>query len=116
MTLDSNQDVNKSLLAYRATPVINGLSAAEMLMGCHIRTTLPTHPSKLTKPCITQVVENRQYIQRQQKVYNNRGAKDLPPLGEGQLVRIWDVKKGRWSVEGMVLSRVADRSYMWSSC
>ena len=109
--VSSNQDVNKALLAYRATPVISGLSTAEMLMGRRIRTTLPTHPSKMAKPWMKKVVEKRQEIQKQQKVYYNRNATDLPPLREGQWVRIRDERTGRWMMEGTVRSRVAERSY-----
>ena len=98
-------------MAYRSTAVIDGKSPAELLMGRHIRTTLPIHPSKLTRPWMQQVVDQKQKTQLQQKAYFDKVARDLPPLQIGQRVRVRDVVTGRWAIEGSVCRRVDSRSY-----
>ena len=109
--VSSNQDVNKALLAYRATVGVNGYSPAELLMGRRIRTTLPIHPSLLVHERAEEVVQRRQNIQQKQKDYYDRQARDLSPLEVEQMVRIQDDKTGRWVTEGVVIGRLRDRSY-----
>ena len=109
--IHSKQDVYKALQAYRATAVIDGLSPAEILMGRRLRTTLPLHPTLLTKPWMSEVAEKKQEIQKQQKAYYDIAAKDLPVLSRGQMVKMRDMKTGRWNSDARVIQIVADRSY-----
>ena len=46
--LTKSDDPYEALLAYRATPLENGFSPAELCVRRRLRTTLPTTPSKLT--------------------------------------------------------------------
>ncbi|UYV82464.1 K02A2.6-like [Cordylochernes scorpioides] len=46
--LKKNQDPSLGLLEYRSTPLENGYSPAELLMGRKLRTTLPIAPENLT--------------------------------------------------------------------
>ena len=41
--VDSGQDIYKGLLANRSSPLESGLSPAQLLMGRHIKTTLPAY-------------------------------------------------------------------------
>ena len=42
-----NGDMYMAMLAYRSTPLENGLSTAELLMGKRLRTTVPVMPQQL---------------------------------------------------------------------
>ena len=111
-SVHSNGEVNKALQAYRATPVIDGLSPAELLMGRKIRTPMPFHPSRMIKPWMKTVVQKRQEIQHRQKNYYDRAARTLRPLTVGERVRIRDNSKERWVVEGTVDGTDGPRSYI----
>ncbi len=45
--LKKNQDPQRDLLAYRSTPLSQGISPAELLMGRRIRSTVPATPKSL---------------------------------------------------------------------
>ena len=85
------------LLAYRATPIHNGYSPAELLMSRKLRTTLPSIPANL-QPSINSLPKvkeaERIYKQKQAIHYNHRHrARDLPPLSEHESVWIKDRKE-----------------------
>ena len=66
--LTKSDDLYEALLAYRATPLENEFSPAELCMGRRLRTTLPTTPSKLTPqwPEWTKVCEKEAKIETEQ--------------------------------------------------
>ena len=101
-----------ALMAYRATPLANGYSPAELLMGRRIRTTVPVIPSSLDPkwadiPKLKEGEENSR--QRQRKNFNRRHrAHDLPGLQQGDHVWVADTKE-----KGTVLARTdMPRSYI----
>ncbi|UYV70217.1 hypothetical protein LAZ67_7002221 [Cordylochernes scorpioides] len=51
--LNKSQDAYLGLLAYRTTPLKNGFSTSELLMGRKLRTHLPTHPD--LKPILFEI-------------------------------------------------------------
>jgi len=93
-------DVYMALLAYRSTPLENGWSPAELLMGRKLRTTLPIIPQQL-KPKIPNTFQ----LQRYEKQARNKQKQNfdkchravkLKPLKTGDTVWLPEMqKKGR---------------------
>lgn len=110
--LKKAKDPYLSLLAYRATPLANGYSPAQLLMGRRLRTTVPQLPSTLLPELPDReklAATERERRQKDVAVYNKRHrARDLSPLTPGTEVWMADVK-----AEGTVLSpHAAPRSYL----
>ncbi|UYV75549.1 PYROXD1 [Cordylochernes scorpioides] len=83
--IKKNQDPSLGLLEYRSTPLENGYSPAELLMGRKLRTTLPIAPENL-----------------------NPKATDMEELSEGDTVWITDMR-----IWGIVKKKASTpRSYM----
>ena len=57
--LAKNSDPYLALMAYRSTPLENGYSPAELLMGHRLRTMIPVTPSQLV-PCLPRMSELRE--------------------------------------------------------
>ena len=98
--LKKNEDPYIALLNYRATPLQNGYSPAELSMGRRLRTTLPAAPHTLaprSPPDIGQ--KEADYRQKMKADYDSRHrARELPPLEPGDEVLIKDTKQ-----EGVVV-------------
>ena len=94
--LKKNSDPYLALLAYRTSPLENGLSPAELLMSRRLRTTLPTLPG-LLEPQVNsrQAVENKEQKinERSKASYDHRHrARPLTPLQTGDKVFVTDMK------------------------
>jgi transposase InsO family protein len=89
--LKKNEDPYLGLLAYRSTPLHNGLSPSQLLMGRRLRTTLPTTWGSLQKQVnAAQTLEAQQrendYRQNMQEDFNRRHRTvALSPLKEGDM-------------------------------
>ena len=99
-----------ALLAYRSTPLENGYSPAELLMGRKLKTTIPIIPvvlqPKLPNHSTLRKKED-EIRKRQQKNFDRRHkAKTLEPLLPGETVWIPD-----HSTTGIVTNEIAPRSY-----
>lgn len=94
--LKKAKDPYLALLAYRATPIANGYSPAELLMGRRLRIPVPQHPSLLDPelPDGTVVAEKeREKRGKDITSFNNRHCvRDLSQLTPGQPVWITDAK------------------------
>ena len=93
----AESDPYLALMTYRATPLSNGHSPAELLMGRRLRTILPVVPSSL-RPRWTNLQQLRQKEQdskrRQQRNFNRRHtAHHLPGLNTGDHVWVSDTKE-----------------------
>ena len=112
--LKKNQDPYLALLSYRSTPLLNGLSPSELLMGRRLKTQLPVLPSTLKPRSTTSELERVKvkeelYRTKQEKTFNKRHrARDLTPWKAGDAVWVKDQSK-----EGRILSPTQyPRSYL----
>ena len=106
---DSGRDPYLSLLDWRNTPSEGfGYSPAQRLLCRRTRTLIPTAKS-LLKPAIPRGIDRKLLVQKSKQAYYYEGAKELPELKEGDVVRIKPLKPTekrkpwtRASVEGKV--------------
>ncbi|KAL9979645.1 hypothetical protein ACROYT_G017335 [Oculina patagonica] len=110
--LEKADDPYKALLSYRNTPLEGvNLSPAQMLMGRRLRTPIPVTEDML-KPQLydpEEVLPKLKERQRKQKMHHDKTAKELPPLKEGEVVR---VKEGRkWNPARVTQVLPSPRSY-----
>ena len=107
-----SSDPYLGLMAYRAAPLSNGHSPAELLMGRKIRTTIPVIPSQLN-PGWTDMDNLKRteqtYRQKQKQNYDRRHrAHDMPLLQQGDHVWVKDILE-----RGTVMSNAGTpRSYI----
>ena len=87
-------DFQRSLLIYRSTPLENGLSPAQMLMGRRIRSNLPIDENLLTPRGAHKIKQTKEQLKVKQKRLHDRTAKDLPKLKQGDRVRLRDTTTG----------------------
>ncbi|UYV66867.1 K02A2.6-like, partial [Cordylochernes scorpioides] len=84
LILKKNQDPSLGLLEYRSTPLENGYSPAELLMGRKLRTTLPIAPENLNPKLVdSQTLKRKEGRWRKdmKSRYDRRcGATDMSPL------------------------------------
>lgn len=108
--LEKNGDPYMAMLAYRSTPLENGYSSSELLMGRKLRTTLPVTDKQL-RPCLPKerVVRDkeRKLKQRNKTNFDSRHkVTDLRPLQPGDTVWIPENK-----AEGTIVEQSDPRSY-----
>lgn len=73
--LKKSSDPYLALMAYRATPLANGYSPTELLMGRKIRTLVPVIPSQLNPVCADMIklkLTEQSYRQKQRHNYDHR--------------------------------------------
>ncbi|UYV63772.1 K02A2.6-like, partial [Cordylochernes scorpioides] len=96
LILKKNQDPSLGLLEYRSTPLENGYSPAELLMGRKLRTTLPIAPENLNPKLVDSQTLKRKEGRRRKDMksrYDRRcGATDMEELSEGDTVWITDMR------------------------
>lgn len=94
--LKKAKDPYMALMCYRSTPLHNGHSPAELLMGRRIRSTVPCHPSQLLPawPDMAEVRRKEEENKNNQKKYYDKhhGVQNLQPLEMDKRVFIPDLK------------------------
>ena len=109
--LNKNEDPYLAMLCYRATPLENGFSPAELLMGRKIRTTVPVLPNTLDPkhPNNFRLRKKEKAIrERQRRNFNSRHhTKELQPLKKGE--RVWIRGSDEQAV---VTEELPNRSYV----
>ena len=95
--LTKSDEPQAALLAYRSTPLENGYSPAEILMGRKLRTNLPVVPDKLIPklPDLAKLrVTEAETKRKQAAQYNQRHrASNLSELETGETIYIPDYKE-----------------------
>ena len=109
--LKKNSDPYLGLMAYRSTPLQNGASPCQLLMGREIRTTL----SRISAGSVPENIREREerYREKQAVSFNrrHRAHKDLPVLSKGDQVFIRDQSR-----QGHVIEQsTSPRSYVIQS-
>uniref|UniRef100_A0A3B3DJS6 Integrase catalytic domain-containing protein n=1 Tax=Oryzias melastigma TaxID=30732 RepID=A0A3B3DJS6_ORYME len=109
--LKKSADPYRASLAYRAMPLQNGYSPAELLMGRELRTTVPALPSLLdpTLPDYHALeAKEREKRQNDANIFDKRHkSRNLEPLVPGEKVWVTDAK-----AQGTVISaHKTPRSY-----
>jgi hypothetical protein len=109
---DAGHDPHLSLLDFRNTPS-EGMDStpAQRLFSRRTRTSLPMASHLLQPKVIPDVHQNLQQRQNKQALYFNRGAKELQPLKDGDVVRVRPLPgQSKW-FKAQVSSQEAPRSY-----
>ena len=108
--LRKESDPYQALLAYRVTPLSNGYSPCQLLMGRMLRSTLPStrETRKSSTPNRDSVIDKEERQRKKQKEnYNHRyRARELPVLFPGDTVWMSDCRE-----HGIIGSQVGSRSY-----
>ncbi|CAB4020619.1 Hypothetical predicted protein [Paramuricea clavata] len=112
--LRKNQDLYLALLSYHSTPLQNGLSPSQLLMGRRLKTQLPVLPAILKPKDLTSELESvvskeKSYRRAQEMNFNRRHrARELPTFESGDAVWVKDQSK-----PGEILSSAQyPRSYL----
>ena len=110
-SIESKEDYQMGLLVYRATPLANGFTPAELLMGRKIRSNLPITGLTLNPATPPNVKDIKEQEKNNQKLYHDQHAEKLSVLIPGDRVRVRQDAKPHWKDKGEVLKRVMPRSY-----
>ena len=112
--LKKNQDPYLALLSYHSTPLQNGLSPSQLLMGRQLKTQLPVLPATLKPKDLTFELERvvskeKSYRRAQETNFNRRHrARELPTFDSVDAVWVKDQSK-----QGEILSSTQyPRSYL----
>ncbi|CAB3997996.1 Hypothetical predicted protein [Paramuricea clavata] len=81
-------------------------------MGRTLKTDIPVVENQLNVKDSKAVVAWKTKKKEIQKAYHDREAKPLPPLKQGEMVRIYDQKKLMWGEKATVKEKIAIRSYI----
>lgn len=108
--VESGKDPYIALLEYRNAPLDNvGASPAQLLMSRRLKSKIPVTEALLQPEMQVNVHFKLKERQKVQKLYYDRGTKELPIVKEGEMIRTR--KNGVWN-PAMVSKVHSDRSYI----
>lgn len=108
---ESRSDAYLAILDHRNTPTQGlGSSPAQNLMNRRTKTLLPT-TARLLTPKLTFCHPELKSNQARQARYHDKGAKELTPLEEGDVVRMKPIQRNQVWKQGVVAKRYDERSY-----
>ena len=110
----SGGDFQLALLAYRTAPQeTTGISPSQLLMGRHLRTTLPATSVQLRPVVVNpQQVQQRDGLQKQCQKQNfdaRHECREFQPLQRNDHVLVWDMKTRRWRIPAVVMTVINPR-------
>ena len=102
-------DIYMAILAYRSTPLENGLSPAELLMNRKLRTTVPMIPQELKPKLPNSHQLRKKESRKKQKMYYDKRhrVRRLKTLKSGEAVWVPEMRK-----KARVIRRQGIRSYL----
>lgn len=111
-SLDKSKDPYETLLAYRTSPLKNGYSPSELLMGRRLRTTLPVpaeslHPRTPDNQQL-RVFESESRRKQKQDFDRHHGVRDLPLLDDDTDVWLVDLQR-----QGVVSGQADEPRSYW---
>ncbi|CAB3232298.1 unnamed protein product [Arctia plantaginis] len=110
-SLEDNSDYRLGLLECLNTPVSNIIpSPAELLQSRKFRSIVPTPVKLFNSKSHVSTQQKLRVRQQKQKMYYDKGSRNLIPLSTNQKVRIYDSLKSIW-VSGTILTNLGNRSY-----
>lgn len=111
-SLDKSKDPYETLLAYRTSPLKNGYSPSELLMGRKLRTTLPVASESLRPHTPDEkqlrLFERESRRKQKQDFDRRRGVRDLSPLDDGTDVWLVDLQR-----QGVVSGQADEPRSYW---
>ena len=107
---ENDDDPFLAILSYRNTPLECGKSPAQLLMNRQLRTRLP-HAYFEAHQQDEETLRKLDQSKQKQKHYFDKHARTLKPLSEGQIVRMYDSREGKYPKKGIVLKEHSHQSY-----
>ncbi len=111
-----NADFWQAMLEYRNTPRKDGLSPAQRVFGRPMRTKLPSHPLALERTAqheIKKADRRAANLRQKAKERYDSGAKELPELQVGDIVRVQHHVTKKWDLIAEVVEiKPRGRSYL----
>ena len=108
---DAGNDFYEGLLILRSTPLVCGLSPAELMMGRKIRANLPVS-NALLQHNVKNFDRDFSKEKKKYKKYYDRTSRPLPALTCGTKVLLYNFDNKLWDVKGTVVEQKGIRSYL----
>nr|XP_022905612.1 uncharacterized protein K02A2.6-like [Onthophagus taurus] len=112
-TIDSDNDKNLALLAYRNTPVYDIYTPSQLLMSRYLRDSLPIQEKLLQPKLINKALIHNRIVTRQnnnKKYYDLSATKNRNSLKAGMLIKYQQKPNDIWH-SGVIAKQINPRTY-----